>query len=45
MYPRDALYRDNDNMDRIVLFSYSGTTNDIIASVKDLNKKNINLGV
>ena len=41
MYPRDALYRNNDNIDRIVLFSYSGTTNDIIASVKDLNKKNI----
>lgn len=41
MYPRDVLYRNNFNIDKIVLFSYSGTTNDIITSVKDLDKKNI----
>lgn len=41
MYPRDVLYRNNNNIDKIILFSYSGTTNDIITSVKDLNKKNI----
>ena len=41
MYPRDVLYRNNNNIDKVVLFSYSGTTNDIIMSVKDLNKKNI----
>ena len=41
MYPRDVLYRNNNNIDKVVLFSYSGTTNDIITSVKDLNKKNI----
>ena len=41
MYPRDVLYRNNNNIDKVVLFSYSGTTNDIITSVKNLNKKNI----
>ena len=41
MYPRDVLYRNNSNIDKVVLFSYSGTTNDIITSVKDLDKKNI----
>lgn len=41
MYPRDVLYRNNNNIDKVVLFSYSGTTNDIITSVKDLNKQNI----
>jgi len=41
MYPRDVLYRNNKNIDKVVLFSYSGTTNDIINSVKDLDKKNI----
>lgn len=41
MYPRDVLYRNNNNIDKVVLFSYSGTTNDIIMSVKDLNKKNV----
>ena len=41
MYPRDVLYRNNNNINKVVLFSYSGTTNDIITSVKDLNKKNI----
>lgn len=41
IYPRDVLYRNNNNIDKVVLFSYSGTTNDVITSVKDLNKKNI----
>ena len=41
MYPRDVLYRNNNNIDKVILFSYSGTTNDIITSVKDFNKKNI----
>ncbi len=41
MYPRDVLYRNNNNIDKVILFSYSGTTNDIIISVKDLNNKNI----
>ena len=41
MYPRDVLYRNNNNIDKVVLFSYSGKTDDIITSVKDLNKKNL----
>ena len=40
MYPRDVLYRNNNNINKVVLFSYSGTTNDIIASVNNLNKNN-----
>ena len=41
MYPRDVLYRNNNNIDKVVLFSYSGTTNDIITSVKDFDKRKI----
>lgn len=41
MYPRDALYRNNQNIDKVILFSYSGTTNDIMNSVKEIDKKNI----
>ena len=41
MYPREVLYRNNKNTDKVILFSYSGTTNDIITSVKDLDKKKI----
>lgn len=41
LYPRDVLYRNNSNINKIILFSYSGTTNDIINSVKEFDKKNI----
>ena len=41
LYPRDVLYRNNKNIDKVILFSYSGTTNDIINSVKKMDKKNI----
>lgn len=41
LYPRDVLYRNNSNIDKVILFSYSGTTNDIINSVKNLDKKTI----
>ena len=41
LYPRDVLYRNNMNIDKAILFSYSGTTNDIINSVKDFDNKNI----
>ena len=41
LYPRDVLYRNNSNIDKVILFSYSGTTNDIINSVKDFDNKNI----
>ncbi len=41
MYPRDVLYRNNKNIDKVILFSYSGTTNDIINSVQEIDKENI----
>ena len=41
LYPRDALYRNNINIDKTFLFSYSGTTNDLIQSVKDFNKNDV----
>lgn len=41
LYPRDALYRNNINIDKAFLFSYSGTTNDIIQSVRDFNKNDV----
>jgi len=41
IYPRDVLYRNNNRIDKIVLFSYSGTTSDIINSVKGFDNKKI----
>lgn len=41
LYPRDAFYRNNTNIDKAFLFSYSGMTNDIIQSVKDFDKNNV----
>lgn len=41
LYPRDVLYRNNSNINKVILFSYSGTTSDIINSVKEFDKKNI----
>ena len=41
LYPRDVLYRNNSKINKVVLFSYSGTTNDIINSIKDFDKKDI----
>ena len=41
MYPRDVLYRNNKNINKVILFSYSGTTNDIINSVLKIDKENI----
>ncbi len=41
LYPRDVLYRNNSNINKIILYSYSGTTNDIINSIKEFNKKDI----
>lgn len=41
LYPRDVLYRNNSNINKVILFSYSGTTNDIINSVKNFDKRDI----
>ena len=41
LYPRDVIYRNNKNINKIILFSYSGTTNDIIKSIKNFDNKNV----
>ena len=41
LYPRDVIYRNNKNINKIILFSYSGTTNDIINSIKKFDNKNV----
>ena len=41
LFPRDVLYRNNYNINKIILFSYSGTTSDIINCTKEFDKKNI----
>lgn len=41
MYPRDILYRNNSKIDKIILFSYSGTTNDIMRSIGEFDSKNV----
>ena len=41
MYPRDVLYRNNNSINKVILFSYSGTTNDIITSVKNFDRNNL----
>ena len=37
MYPRDIIYRNNKRINKVILFSYSGTTNDIITSTSNFN--------
>ena len=41
LYPRDVVYRNNAKINKIILFSYSGTTNDIIKCVKGIDNKNV----
>ena len=43
LYPRDLYYRNNHSIDAVFLFTYSGTTNDLIVSSSfiDDNKKYI----
>ena len=43
LYPRDVLYRNNSNINKVILFSYSGTTNDIITSIKNFDNKDVYL--
>lgn len=37
MYPRDVLYKNTKKVDKAFLFSYSGTTSDIIEGVKNID--------
>lgn len=39
MYPRDVLYQNNEKVDGIFLFSYSGTTDDIIRGSSNIDNK------
>lgn len=40
IYPRDVLYRNNSSIDKMILFSYSGTTNDLIEGTKKFSSNN-----
>lgn len=40
LYPRDFKYRNNNQINKIFLFSYSGTTNDILEGTKDFKTNN-----
>lgn len=40
MYPRDLIYKNTDKIDKAFLFSYSGTTNDILEGCKNINNEN-----
>lgn len=35
--PRDLKYRNNKNINKVIMFSYSGTTNDLIESTKQFS--------
>lgn len=41
LYPRDVMYRNNDIISKIILFSYSGTTSDIIMSINGFDRHNV----
>lgn len=40
LYPRDLYYRNNSNVESVFLFTYSGTTNDLLVSTSLINNKN-----
>ena len=40
LYPRNFYYRNNNGVDSVFLFTYSGTTNDLIASTSLIDNKN-----
>lgn len=35
--PRDVFYQNNDKIDKVFMFSYSGTTNDLLESTKNIS--------
>ena len=41
LLPRDVLYRNNAKIDKVFLFTYSGTTADIINCIRDFDKNKI----
>lgn len=40
LYPRDFYYRNNKKIEKVFLFTYSGATNDLIISTKDIDNNN-----
>lgn len=40
LYPRDLYYRNNNSVDSVFLFTYSGTTNDLLVSTSLIDKDN-----
>lgn len=43
LYPRDLLFRNNSKLENLFLFSYSGTTADLIVATENIEKDKINL--
>lgn len=40
LYPRDIVYRNNDKINKVIMFSYSGTTNDLLEGTKEFDNSN-----
>lgn len=40
LYPRDISYRNNNKINKVILFSYSGTTNDLLEGTNCFDNKN-----
>ena len=40
MLPRDIVYRNNSQINKVIIFSYSGTTNDLLEATKDFDNSN-----
>ena len=40
MYPRDVIYRNNKNIDKVILITYSGSTADLLECSKNFNNDN-----
>ncbi len=40
LYPRDIVYRNNDKINKVIMFSYSGTTDDLLESTKEFDNSN-----
>ena len=40
LYPRDLYYRNNNSVDSVFLFTYSGTTNDLLVGASLIDNKN-----
>ncbi len=41
LYPRDFYYRNKNYVDKVFLFTYSGTTNDILISASEIKREKV----